>query len=181
VWIGVVITAQAFQATPRAHAPAVALGLFPAIAAWGTTVMAGAFAASGGLTLEQVLRANGGADVNGFLIHGLLLMERGYIFTCMIVAAIAALLIERRLRAAAVWSLVAAGLTFVGLMHAYQLSGNVLDYFMIVQAAPADSAAGPLATRAYTVAAGYLIMAGIYFVADLLGAARGAPAEPAHA
>ena len=33
LWIGIIITAQAFQATPPAHAPAVAVGLFPAIAA----------------------------------------------------------------------------------------------------------------------------------------------------
>ena len=38
LWVGVVITAQAFQATPREHAPAVAIGLFPAIAAWGLVV-----------------------------------------------------------------------------------------------------------------------------------------------
>ena len=43
LWIGVIITAQAFQATPLRHAPAVAVGLFPAIAAWGATVVAGAF------------------------------------------------------------------------------------------------------------------------------------------
>ena len=29
LWIGIVITAQAFQATPRAHAPAVVVGLLP--------------------------------------------------------------------------------------------------------------------------------------------------------
>ena len=35
VWIGIVISAQAFQAVPRAHAPAVVMGLLPGIAAWG--------------------------------------------------------------------------------------------------------------------------------------------------
>ena len=34
-WIGIIITAQAFQTTPARHAPAVAVGLFPAIAGWG--------------------------------------------------------------------------------------------------------------------------------------------------
>ena len=29
LWIGIVITAQAFQATPREHAPAVVVGLLP--------------------------------------------------------------------------------------------------------------------------------------------------------
>src|SRR6185295_3537312 len=39
LWIGIVITAQAFQACKSAHAPAVALGLFPAIAGWGVLIL----------------------------------------------------------------------------------------------------------------------------------------------
>ena len=48
VWIGIVITAQAYQATPQRHAPAVAIGLFPAVAAWGATVLAGVLISGGG-------------------------------------------------------------------------------------------------------------------------------------
>src|SRR5262249_59901547 len=38
LWIGIVIMAQAFQATPTAHAPAVVVGLLPSVAAWGLLV-----------------------------------------------------------------------------------------------------------------------------------------------
>lgn len=41
LWIGLVITAQAFEATPRAHAPAVALGLLPGVGAWGVDPLGG--------------------------------------------------------------------------------------------------------------------------------------------
>jgi len=182
VWIGVIITAQAFQATPRAHAPAVAIGLFPAIAAWGATVMAGSFLVSGGATLEDVLRGSIAAKVSGFLVHGLLLIERGYIFTCMILAAIAALLIERRFRSAAVWSVVAAALAFTGLTHAFQLSGNAVDYLMITQDIPAaGSGTAPFCDRARALAAGYLLMAAVFLTADLLGAARQQPMDGEHA
>src|SRR4029077_7037478 len=34
LWIGIIITAQAFQAVPRRHALAVAIGLIPSLAAW---------------------------------------------------------------------------------------------------------------------------------------------------
>src|SRR5207253_4744692 len=122
LWIGIIITAQAFQATPLRHAPAVAVGLFPAIAAWGATIVVGAFIAaapppvsnlksqisdvSSTLTMQNTLESSGperGLDskVSGFLIHGLNILERGYIFTCMIMAAIAAFLIDRRFKAAA--------------------------------------------------------------------------------
>ena len=95
LWIGIIITAQAFQTTPREHAPAVAIGLFPAIAAWGLTIAQGAFRAAGegvahARTMEEALRSDPNLAVSGFVLHGLLVLGCGYIFTCMILAAIAA-------------------------------------------------------------------------------------------
>lgn len=213
VWIGIVITAQAFQATPLRHAPAVALGLFPAIAAWGATLMLGAFGQAVLITEAPTLApvamvasapttqsedqtepepkesetqpatessptttqpayyvataqhvidpdrgGNIGTEANGFLIHGLNIMERGYIFTCMIMAAIAAFLIDRRFFPAAGWAIAAAVLTFLGLMHAYQLSGNVVDYLLI----GARPDAGVFVYKAYPLVVGYLLIAGVF-------------------
>lgn len=201
LWIGIVITAQAFQATPIRHAPAVAVGLFPAIAAWGATIALGAFISAGlpaavpeqgggvlnvplatspaagsaapspepaptrARTMEDVLRStgpNGGlrSEVNGFLIHGMNILERGYIFTCMIVAAIAAFLIDRRFKAAGGWALAGAALTLLGLMHAYQLKGNEVSYLLLIS----KPEQGALAYRAYPVVIGYLLMAGIFLL-----------------
>lgn len=133
LWIGLIITAQAFQTTPESHAPAVAMGLFPAIAAWGFTVVQGAFIAAEGTTLQEMLSKENGiyeANVNDFLLHGLIVLERGYIFTCLLLAAIGAELIERRYFQAAFWSAVAALMTYLGLMHAYQIYyGNVVDFY----------------------------------------------------
>ena len=160
LWIGIIITAQAFQATPADHAPAVAIGLFPAIAAWGATVMIGALFVAGGRSAQEMLTANPAQDVNGFLIHGLLIMERGYIFTCMILAAISALLIDRKFFSAAVWSGVGAFCAGIGLTHAYQLKGNILDYQFVF----APTAEGFLAFHATGIAIGYVFFA-IVFVA----------------
>ncbi len=160
LWIGIIITAQAFQATPAEHAPAVAIGLFPAIAAWGATVMLGTFMAAGGKSAQELLTSNPAQDVSGFLVHGLIIMERGYIFTCMILAAISALLIDRKFFAAATWSAVAAFCAGIGLTHAYQLSGNVVDYQFVF----APTAKGFLAFHSTGIAVGYLLFV-IVFVA----------------
>ncbi|MCB9854472.1 MAG: NCS2 family permease [Phycisphaerales bacterium] len=163
-WIGIVITAQAFQATPTRHAPAVAIGLFPAIAAWGATVVMGAYIASGGSTIEATLASNSGAQVNGFWLHGLLTMERGYILTCMIVAAVSANLIDRKFSHAAIWSAAAAILTSLGLMHAYSIRGNGLDYYF-----PLFSGSNEIGGRnsdARMIAMAYLLMAIVF---QLLG------------
>ncbi|MCA9187596.1 MAG: hypothetical protein R3E01_35535 [Pirellulaceae bacterium] len=171
LWIGVIITAQAFQTTPDEHAPAVALGLFPAIAAWGATVVLGAFIVAEGATVEQVLRNSLTTEVSGFLLHGLNLLERGYIFTCMIVAAAAANLIDRRYRAAAIWCLFGAAATAAGLMHAYQVSGNTIDNCFPF----GSSATETLSFHAYDIAIGYLAMGGIFWAADRLGKCSKSP------
>ena len=158
LWIGIVITAQAFQATPRSHAPAVALGLFPAIAAWGATVAFGAFVSAGGNTIQSLLSGDAYAEVAGFLIHGLIVLERGYIFTCMVLAALSVCLIERRFFGASVWSLLGALVTLLGLSHAYQLSGNDVDFLLAFTSA----GEGAIAYRAYDVAIGYALMAIVF-------------------
>src|SRR5205085_12478315 len=47
LYIGLVITAQAFQAVPARHAPAVVLALIPNIASWGQSLVDGALGAAG--------------------------------------------------------------------------------------------------------------------------------------
>jgi AGZA family xanthine/uracil permease-like MFS transporter len=163
LWIGIIITAQAFQTTPNEHAPAVAVGLFPAIAAWGATVVQGTFIQLGNNhpeveTMQSTLAANIGAEVSSFLLHGLIVTERGYIFTCMILAAVSVSLIERRFYVASVWSLVAAFFTGIGLMHAYQLQGNAIDY-LLAFSAPAE---GAMAFRGYGILAGYVLFAVVF-------------------
>jgi AGZA family xanthine/uracil permease-like MFS transporter len=160
LWIGIVITAQAFQATPARHAPAVAVGLFPAIAAWGATIVLGTFLVAGGQSMQHLIQTGGvNSEVSGFLIHGMNILERGYIFTCMIMAAIAAFLIDRKFYHAAGWAAAGAVLTIIGLMHAYQLTGNTVDY-LLIRRAPET---GAFAYRAYPVAMGYLLMAGVFY------------------
>ena len=47
LWIGMMIIAQAFQATPREHAPAVVVGLLPGIGAWGALMAKNGLRAAG--------------------------------------------------------------------------------------------------------------------------------------
>lgn len=170
LWIGIVITAQSFQATPSEHAPAVAIGLFPGIAAWGWTVTQGAFIVAGGKTIQQFLQASQNSDVNGFLIHGMIVMERGFIFTCMFLAAIAAFLIDRKFYVAASWSCVAALFAASGLTHAYQVfGGNIVDFLFVFQ----QPVEGALAFRSAGIAIGYLLFAAIFTAAGLHHACQG--------
>jgi AGZA family xanthine/uracil permease-like MFS transporter len=176
LWIGVIITAQAFTATRREHAPAVAVGLFPSIAAWGTTVVTGAFLAAGldpatGIpgravtTMQQLITSNAyllgmQTKINGFLLHGMIVLERGYIFTAMILAAIAAMLIDRRYLAAACWSLAGAVFSLLGVIHSYLLAGNIVDYYFVGMRVPE----GAFVYWSYDLSIGYVLMAAVFGV-----------------
>ena len=169
LWIGVVIGAQAFTAVPKAHAPAVALALFPAIAAFGATVMLGTFNVAQGTTLQALLEENLAAEVNGFLIHAFITMERGYILVCMIWGAIGVALIDRKYRVAAAWSAVAAVLTWTGIIHAYQVfGGNIVDSLFRM----AESRAEAVAWRADDVMVGYLLVTAFFLALPRLAHLR---------
>lgn len=119
LWIGIVISAQAYQATPRRHAPAVVVGLFPALAAWAMNLLKLAYDGAGTTLSEQVAK---GIPINGF--SGIAALESGFIFTSMILAATCVFLIERDFRQAAFWSLAACVLSFFGIIHSYEYVGN---------------------------------------------------------
>lgn len=146
LWIGIIMVAQAFQATPAAHAPAVAIGFLPALAAWGLLISQSALRAAG-LSLHKV-----GAEAflkTGFHLPGMITLERGFIFSSMILAAMAASLIDRDHARAAGWALAGALLSWFGVIHAWELTpGGVISPFGWAKA-PA-------------VAGGYLIMAALF-------------------
>lgn len=123
LWIGIVIAAQAFQETPRKHAPAVVLGLLPGIAAWG------AFMAKSGVRAADYGTAQMPAFSESMLmrfqqsdiwIHGAFALEQGFIFTAMILAALTVAIIERHFIKAALWSASASLLSACGLIHSYR-------------------------------------------------------------
>lgn len=123
LWIGIIITAQAFQVTDVRHAPAVAVGLFPAIAAWGllilTQTLNAASIAQGNFGLAAaVLESPAAFTAAGLRLEGLVAISQGFMLTCMIWAAMSAHLIDRDFVRAAAWAGIGAVLAFFGFVHA---------------------------------------------------------------
>jgi AGZA family xanthine/uracil permease-like MFS transporter len=115
LYIAMLIGSQAFQETPRSHAPAIILSLAPHIANWGLTIINGALAAAGIFTVSEEL--TGAMKNQGVLYHGLQLLGGGSILGGLMLGAIAALIIDRLFLKAAGFAAVAGALTFFGLMH----------------------------------------------------------------
>jgi AGZA family xanthine/uracil permease-like MFS transporter len=153
-----VIGAQAFQASPPRHAPAIVLAILPNIAAWAQTLIDGALGAAG-TSAEQVGMAKLGAT--GVVYHGMALLGGGAVLAGLILGAIAAFIIDRKFDWAALFAAAGAVLSFFGFIHGTSLGvGN---------SAP--------------VALGYLIVAGVCYAlsrqsyAEVVISAE----EPAHA
>ncbi|KUL24178.1 SulP family inorganic anion transporter [Actinoplanes awajinensis] len=121
LYIGLLIGAQAFQATPRAHAAAVVAALVPNIAQWATGQMDNALAAAG-TTAAQV--GNDALTGAGVVYDGLKTLGEGAILAGLVLGAIVVFIIDKRFWHAAIFAGTGAALTFVGLIHAPKVQFN---------------------------------------------------------
>jgi AGZA family xanthine/uracil permease-like MFS transporter len=153
LWIGLVITAQAFQATPREHAPAVVVGILPGVGAWGALMLknglrAAGYGGPGGPPFSPSLIA--AFEQSDTWVQGAFSLEQGFIFTAMILAAATVAIIEHRFTAAALWAWSGAALCAMGLMHSYAWT-------------PGDTIVS--LTPAWPWAAGYALVGVVFFAA----------------
>ncbi|MCU0529768.1 MAG: NCS2 family permease [Cyanobium sp. Prado107] len=122
LYLGVVMAAQSFQATPKQHAPAVVLGILPGLAGWGALMLKAGLRAGGAGTpaapfapalLEPLQRADVWAN-------GAFALEQGLIITAMLLSALLVYVIEQRFLAAALCAGVAALASWFGVIHAWR-------------------------------------------------------------
>nr|WP_051440356.1 hypothetical protein [Pseudoxanthomonas suwonensis] len=147
VYVGLGITVQAFQASPRQHAPAVALAFLPALAyllviklgnpAW---IAPDSFAA-----LYAGIDAHGLSDLAAIVSLG-----NGFIITAMLWGTALVAIIDRHPRRAAAVLLLAGVLTLFGVIHSVDPRGGIYLPWMLE---------GVRATIAWQFAAGYAVLA----------------------
>lgn len=149
LYIGALIGAQAFQTTPKSHAPAIVFALVPHLAAWAKTLIDGALAAAGTSAAQVGLEK---LAATGVLYEGLSILGNGAILTGLVVGAMVVFIIERRFMASAAFALVGAVLTYFGFMHGPAV--GIGSGFGVT----------PLVTL------GYLLIAGFLYACDRLTA-----------
>jgi AGZA family xanthine/uracil permease-like MFS transporter len=138
VWIGIIITAQAFQAVPQKHALAVAFGLVPAFAAWALDMLIKPVLLATGGDINRLFAVN---DASNLFLPGIVALSQGFLLSAMVWAALLVFVIERQFLRAAAWALVAAGLSMIGLIHAYTLTEAGIENCFGWAAAPKFAAA----------------------------------------
>ena len=117
LWVGLIITAQAFQEVPRKHCVAVALGLMPSLAAWGLLLIETTLRKAGATLLDVAPKFGG-----DLYIYGIISLSQGFMISCMILSAMMVYVVEREFLKAAIWTGAASLLSFFGIIHAYTLT-----------------------------------------------------------
>ncbi|MDG2381804.1 MAG: permease [Pirellulaceae bacterium] len=107
VFIGLEITSQSFQATPKRHYPAVALACIPALA-YLALIYADKVIGENNIQLSPAL---------GEEIQTLRILSNGYIVTSLLWASTLAAIIDRRLRTTAIFLLITAICALFGVIH----------------------------------------------------------------
>jgi AGZA family xanthine/uracil permease-like MFS transporter len=116
LWIGLIIAAQAFQSVPKEHAPAVAIGFIPSLAAWGVLLIQTTLQkAAPGFSFEKAAAS----FPPELFFSGMLALAQGFILISIFFSAIVANVIDYRLRRAAAWCAIAAVFSACGAIHGY--------------------------------------------------------------
>ncbi|HEY3698876.1 MAG TPA: hypothetical protein VGK97_06055 [Spongiibacteraceae bacterium] len=114
LYIGMLIGSQAFQETPKSHAPAIIVALMPHLAAWGKLQIDNALGAAGtnaaAVGLDKLAQT-------GVLYHGLAVLGGGAILGGLMLGAITVFIIDRKFAKASGFAFASAVLTFFGFMH----------------------------------------------------------------
>lgn len=118
LYIGLVIGSQAFQTTPKRHAPAIVIAIIPWLANWANTLVDNTLSAAGTSAAEL------GTDVlaaNNIVYQGMKSLGSGAIITGLILGAIVAFIIDHQFKKSAVYAFVASLLAFFGVIHSSNL------------------------------------------------------------
>lgn len=148
IYIGLLITSQAFNASPKRHAPAVAIAIIPWIADYVITQVNNGLSAAGTNATTLGMEALVGAGVS---YGGMQVLGAGAILVGMILGAIAAYVIDHNWKGAILYSLFGAACAWVGFIHSSELR-----LLPVVGERGFNAAWGPVI--------GYLAMALLFFL-----------------
>lgn len=146
LWVGIIITAQAFQEVPRKHALAVAFGLIPSLAAWALLLVETSLRKAGKTLFE--IAPTFGSDL---YIHGVIALNQGFLLSAMVLAAMLVFVLEKDFLKAAGWMMAAAVLSALGVIHAYELTPTGVQNKFGLLAAPEFA-------LMYAFSAGFLVL-----------------------
>ena len=149
IFVGLEIASQSFHATPARHYPALGLACIPALA---SLVM---------IFVDPLLAGRDISSLPPPLNHNLItlrVLAGGFILTSLLWGSMLATIIDRRFKAAAVWLLICAAASAVGLIHSPFADGSLLLPWQTEKLSIAAKVVAP-----WRMALGYALSAALLF------------------
>lgn len=167
IFVALDIMVQAFEASPKAHAAAVALAYFPSVA----RLVQIQYDKNGllapdkwAVVLEEAARP--GHHIPETML--VVVLGNGFILTAMLWGGFLAELVDRRLKAASAYLLILSGLSLFGIVHSVKVTGAMYD--------PRTLLAGE-SRIPYEFAAGYAVLAVLFFALSFTRESKEPPSE----
>ncbi len=159
VFVGIDIVSQAFTDSPKRHAPAVILAMFPTIARLLSIKYETATIISADHLRHLISEA--GTTIPDVLVT--LALGNGFILTGLLWGAFLAEMIDRKLKLSSLYLVVIALMTFFGIIHSATIDGEIYLPWTL-DAIPRQVP--------YHFAVGYLLVAAMLFIFSFTKAAR---------
>lgn len=168
IFVALDIMVQAFRACPERHAPAVAMAYFPTVARllaikYGTPDIVPPE------RFQELLTHSPGKELPEVLVT--VALGNGFILTAMLWGAFVAVLIDRKLRQSCIYIVIAAVLTFFGIIHSAVPNGNMYLPWTLE---------GVARQIPYQFTAAYLVLAGLFFILSFTKEAKEPPPPETH-
>ena len=129
VFVGLDIAEQSYLATPKRHAAAVTLAIFPSVAQLVTIFLSQVY---NGALMSSVVDAAGTMKATGIMNPDfiktcgvMIMLAHGFILTAMLWGGALAFLIDRKVNAAAATLATCAALSFFGFIHSVTPTGGI--------------------------------------------------------
>jgi AGZA family xanthine/uracil permease-like MFS transporter len=122
LYIGLVITSQAFSANEHKYAPAVVMAIVPSLADWTRNAVDIALGSANTNAMEvgyQLL------NISGLNYEGLFVLGQGAIIVGMVLGSLTVFIIDNRFKAASITALLASVLSFFGIIHSAGVGLNM--------------------------------------------------------
>jgi AGZA family xanthine/uracil permease-like MFS transporter len=137
LWIGLVMVVQSFRDVEPSHYYGVVFGLIPSLAAWAL-ILIDTTARASGTNLYSLREKLIGQEL---FLDGVVALSQGFIISSSILASIVIFATERKYMVAGAWGIMAALLSWFGVIHGYELTESGVLYSLKWGSSPSFSIA----------------------------------------